>query len=164
MEPAMRRGDFVWVAVLAVVVGALLVPASRNALLEATRAHPYPTGFGKFAALATLGELLGLRIRAGEWKRPVGLLWRVLVWGALGASLVLVFQVFSAGVSSAIGRGLLPSGSGMIGTFAVAFWISAVMNVTFAPTTMVAHRMTDAYIELTGGRMFAGGVGFGDVI
>jgi hypothetical protein len=160
----MKGGDVVWMAALAAVAGVLLVSVSRAALMEATRTHPYLTGFGKFAVLATFGELLGLRIRVGEWRRPVGMPWRVLVWGALGVGLVLVFQVFSAGVSSAIGRGLLPSGSGMIGTFAVAFWISAVMNVTFAPTMMVAHRMTDAYIELTGGRMFAGGVGFGDVI
>jgi len=160
----MKRGDVLWAAVLAVVMGALFVPVSRAALMEATRTHPYLTGFGKFALLATLGELLGLRIRVGEWRQPVGMPWRVLVWGALGASLVLVFQVFSAGVTSAIGRGLLPSGSGVIGTFAVAFWISVVMNATFAPTMMATHRMTDAYIELTGGRIFAGDVGFGDVI
>ena len=159
----MRRGDVVWAAVLGVVVCILLIPASRNGFMAATHAHPYLMGFCKFALLATLGELLGLRIRMGAWSRPVGFWWRVLVWGVLGVSLVLVFDVFSSGVNSAISRGFLPAGSGMTRTFAVAFWISAVMNVTFAPTMMAGHRITDAYIELAGRRV-AGGVQFADVI
>lgn len=158
----MRRGDLVWGAVLAVVVGLLAVPVTRTVFMGATRAHPYFMGFCKFGVLATLGELLGLRIRMGRWKRPVGLGLRVVVWGGLGMSLVLVFEVFSAGVVSAMNRGFLPGGSGMVRSFATAFWISAVMNVTFAPTMMAGHRMTDSYIELTRGRLT--GAGLADIV
>jgi hypothetical protein len=160
----MKRGDFVWIAALVAVVCVFMVPATHTAIIGATRTHPYPMGFAKFAVLATLGELLGLRVKIGEWKRPVGLLWRVFVWGVMGALLVLVFQVFSAGVRSALSGGLLPAGNGMPAALWVAFWISVVMNLTWAPTLMVGHRLTDAYIELTCGHSHTGRVRFVDVI
>ncbi len=160
----MKRGDFIWGAAFAAVVCTLAVPATHNAIIGATRVHPYAMGFAKFTLLATLGELLGLRLRVGEWKRPVGLFWRAIVWGVLGASLVLIFQVFSTGVRSALAVGLLPAGNGMPQTLWVAFWISTVMNTTFAPTMMVGHRMTDAYIELTGGKIFSRRVSFSQII
>jgi hypothetical protein len=144
----MNRGDLAWASTLAVIVCALVWPPSRTVFLDATRAHPYVMGFCKFAVLATLGELLGLRIRLGRWKRPAGLFQRIIVWGLLGASLVLIFQIFSGGVTSALNAGLLPSTPGRWKSLAVALWISVIMNLTFAPTMMAAHRFADAFIEL----------------
>jgi hypothetical protein len=146
----MNRYDVAWFASLCVIISALAFPATRTVVMDATRSHPYLMGFLKFAVLATLGELLGVRIRLGNWKRPIGLIWRVVVWGILGASLVLVFQTFSGGVNSAINAGLLPAPSGAWKGLMVAVWISVIMNVTFAPTMMAAHRIADAVIELKG--------------
>ncbi|HTR27157.1 MAG TPA: hypothetical protein VMI10_24510 [Terriglobales bacterium] len=156
------RGDIIWAAALGAVACVLIWPPSRTSFLDATRAHPYLMGFSKFAVLATLGELLGLRIRMGTWKRPAGLLYRVIVWGFLGSSLVLVFQTFNGGVNSAINAGLLPSVDGRWRSIATAFWISAVMNLTFAPTMMAAHRVADAYIELRA--MQRGPIALADVV
>lgn len=159
----MKRGDVAWAAALAVVVCILVIPTTRAAVIGATHAHPYPMGFAKFALLATLGELLGLRVKSGDWRRPVGLPWRALVWGLMGMSLVLIFQIFSSGVRSALSTGLLPGGAGL-GPFGVALWISVIMNLAWAPTMMAAHRITDSYIELTCGNSPAGPVRFADVI
>lgn len=160
----MKRGDLIWAATVAAVLCALAMPATRNLIVGATLVHPYAMGFCKFFLLATLGELLGIRLRVGQWKRPVGLFWRAIVWGVLGGSLALIFQVFNMGVRSALAAGLLPTWSGIPQTLWVAFWISTVMNTTFAPTMMVGHRMTDTYIEMTGGKIFTRRVRFSDVI
>jgi len=160
----MKRGDLIWGACVAAVLCALAVPEIRNVIVSATRVHPYAMGFAKFAVLASLGELLGIRLRVGQWKQPVGLLWRAIVWGVLGGSLALIFQVFNMGVRSALAVGLLPTWSGIPQTLWVAFWISTVMNTTFAPTMMVGHRMTDTYIELTAGQIFTRRVSFSNVI
>lgn len=140
-----RRGDLLWAAALAIVTALLLVPATHRAFVATTAAHPYLTGFAKFLVLATMGELLALRIATGAWSAPRGLVQRAIVWGLLGAVIVLVFGVFAAGVARAQEKGLLPwAGSGL----AFAFFVSATMNLTFAPTMMLAHRVTDTWIDL----------------
>ena len=121
-------------------------------------------GFVKFAVLATLGELLGLRMRTAEWKIPTGLPWRILVWGILGGLIALMFQVFNAGAQAAMTAGLLPGKGTRLETIATAFWISTVMNTTFGPAMMAAHRFSDAYIGLCGGRLLRARVRFADVV
>jgi len=96
-------------------------------------------GFSKFALLATMGELLCLRMRAGEWVKPVGLGWRMLVWGVIGAAIALMFQVFNVGAREVMDQGLLPGKGTPLQTLATAFWISTVMNVTFGPLMMCAQ-------------------------
>ena len=147
-RPRLERAwllDLAWVAALAVVVAGLLLPATRQAFVAATGRHPYLAGFAKFFVLATLGELLALRIVAGRWRAPHGLAWRACVWGALGAAIVLVFEIFAGGVSAALGKGMLPGAGSRL---AFAFFVSATMNLTFAPTMMLAHRVTDTAIDL----------------
>lgn len=140
-----RRGDFLWLAILAVVMALLLVPATHRAFVALTATHPYLTGFGKFVLLATMGELLALRIATGAWAAPPGLLQRAFVWGLLGVVIVLVFGVFADGVARAQEKGLLPWAGSRL---AFAFFVSAIMNLTFAPTMMLAHRVTDTWIDL----------------
>ena len=79
---------------------------------ELTLTHPYLMGFVKFAILATIGELCAIRILSGQWKSPMGLIYRTLVWGSLGMGIVLTFEILSGGVASAITNGLLRTGSG----------------------------------------------------
>jgi len=160
----MKRGTVLWTIAFAVVVIFLVTPVTHNALISATRVHPLLMGFAKFAVLATLGELLGLRMRMLEWKVPVGLTWRILVWGVLGALIALMFQVFNAGAQAAMSAGLLPGKGTILETIATAFWISTVMNTTFGPAMMAAHRISDAYIELCGGRLLRKRARFVDVV
>lgn len=147
-EPrAAGRGlvDLAWLAALVVVVALLVAPRTHEAFVLATARHPYLAGFVKFLILATMGELLAIRIAAGDWRSPRGLPWRAVVWGALGMAIVLVFEIFAAGVSGALAKGLLP---GFGSKLAFAFFVSATMNLTFAPTMMLAHRVTDTWIDL----------------
>jgi hypothetical protein len=160
----MKRGDFLWMAAIAAIGVVLAIPSGREIFLGATRAHPLLMAFAKFAVLATLGELLGLRLQLGKWKQPAGFFWRVIVWGTMGVTVALTFTVFSTGVHALIALGYLPVGSGALRTFAEAFWISTVMNLVFGPTMMLGHRFCDAYIELTGGKVFANRVPFSAVV
>jgi hypothetical protein len=148
-----RPGDFLWLAGLGAIVLLLLLPDSRQAFVALSTAYPFAMGFVKFAVLASMGELLALRIVGGEWRRPPGLALRAAVWGLLGMAIVLMFEVFSSGVVSAIRKGLLPGGHSETAAFVTAFLISAVMNLAFAPTFMALHRITDTYIDLADGKV-----------
>ncbi|MDR7867168.1 MAG: hypothetical protein RIN56_10135 [Sporomusaceae bacterium] len=149
----MRSGDFLWLAGLGVIVLVLALPDTRQAFVGLSTAYPYMMGFAKFVVLATMGELLALRITVGQWRRPVGLWMRAAVWGVLGMAITLMFQVFSTGVVAAIAKGMLPGGYSATATFVTAFLISTVMNLAFAPTFMAFHRVTDTYIDLADGKL-----------
>ncbi len=143
----MRKGDGIWILALAAVVASLSVPASHRAFVQVTAAHPFLIGFAKFFLLATMGELLALRIVTGAWKAPSALAQRAVIWGFLGMAIVLVFSIFGAGVADALKKGLLPGGDSRL---AFAFAVSAIMNLTFAPAMMLTHRMTDTWLDLRG--------------
>lgn len=148
----MKRGDFIWAAILGCVVAALLYPTSHAAIMNATQLHPYLMGFVKFSILASLGELLAIRIIGNEWTFPSGMIYRVFVWGGVGFFMVPAFPVYSNGVAAALHSGMLPggqSGSPLIR----AIWTSVVMNMTFGPVVMIGHRVCDTYLDLAGGRL-----------
>ena len=105
-------------------------------------------GFVKFAILASIGELIAIRIVGGQWKTPSGLFYRAVVWGVLGMGIVLMFEEFSAGTTGAITKGLLYTGEGAMQPLLKAFYISAIMNIAFAPTFMAFHRFTDTVIDM----------------
>lgn len=147
----MQRGDAVWLAVLGAITSMMLVPASHQVFITFTKAHPYGMGFAKFAVLATMGELLALRIGHGRWKKPPGVVWRAAIWGLIGILVVLMFEMFSSGVAGAAAKGLLWVGEAGVAKYMVPFLISFTMNTIFAPTFMIAHRITDTYIDLACG-------------
>lgn len=141
----MKKGDFLWALALCAIAAFLVVPGTRVVFVELTTAHPYLVGFAKFFVLATMGELLARRILTGSWSAPKGWIFRSLIWGFLGMAIVLVFEVFSAGVAGAMAKSLLPGrGSKLIH----AFFVSAVMNLTFGPAMMLFHRMTDTFLDM----------------
>lgn len=149
----MNKGDLSWLAVLGGISLLLLIPASHKIFVAVTKNHPYFMGFCKFGILATMGELLASRIGIGRWNRPSGLIYRSIVWGLIGMMIVLMFEVFSSGVVSASAKGLLmDSNEGALAKFIIPFFISAIMNLTFAPAFMIAHRISDTYIDLTCGK------------
>ena len=147
----MNKGDFLWIGGIALVVLFIVSPQTNPIFLSLTSSHPYMMAFAKFGILATMGELLALRIRSGKWTKPVGMLYKALVWGFFGILITLAFQLFSSGVVSAQAKGYLP-GEGSKLMF--AFFTSATMNLFFAPVFMAGHKCTDSYINLK-----VGGIG-----
>lgn len=87
----MKRGDFLWGAALLIWILILVVPSTRTAFITVTDAHPYAGGFFKFAILASMGDLLGIRVLKGDWFIPKGLLYKGIVWGIIGVMVTLVF-------------------------------------------------------------------------
>ncbi|MGQ9845931.1 MAG: hypothetical protein ACUVQP_00300 [Bacteroidales bacterium] len=128
------------------------------------------TSFLKFALLATLGEVIGLRIRTGNYtEKGFGLVPRMIVWGFLGITIKIAFVVFAAGIPTLIEKyfGILganqsmafkdifeASENGLGGVrLLTAFLISTFMNLTYAPVMMTFHKITDMHIIQNGGSL-----------
>ncbi len=141
----MKRNDFLWMLLVTALFALIAIPQTRDVFISFTTAHPYIGGFSKFAVLATLGELIAIRFLTGRWTIPKGIVYKMVIWGFLGMVIVLIFGIFAAGVGGAMKNGLLPGNDSL---FLFAFFTSAVMNLTFAPTMMIFHRITDTFIEL----------------
>ena len=141
----MKKGDYFWLAGLAAFVAILVAPLTHEMFVKLTTEHAYVGGFVKFFILATMGELLAIRIVSGDWHIPKGLPYRAFVWGFLGMTIVLIFNVFAAGIAGALANGFLPGGNSK---FAFAFFVSLIMNLSFAPTMMAFHRIADTFIDL----------------
>jgi hypothetical protein len=138
----------------------LIVPSLHRVFIQVTNAHPYVMGFVKFAILASMGEMLTLRIISGEWRKPVGLYYKAFIWGLVGISIVLMFGLFSEGVYGIVQKGLLPDAPGFAGRFLKAFYIGTFLNLTFGPAFMAVHRISDTWIDqrAEGQRPTLGGV------
>ena len=141
----MKKGDFIWLFSLTAFIAILIIPVTREMFVKFTTEHAYLGGFIKFFILATMGELLTIRIVTSDWNVPKGLPYRAFVWGLLGMAIVLIFNVFAAGIAGALANGFLPGGNSK---FAFAFFVSFTMNLSFAPTMMAFHRITDTFIDL----------------
>jgi hypothetical protein len=132
----------------------LAVDSTREWFVAATTAHPYIMAFVKYSILASMGELLALRIIFGDWKIPMGFIYRAIIWGLLGMVFVVVFRVFNQGVIAAQKTHLLPSlEAGFGADLLVSFLTSVLMNLLFAPTFMAFHRVTDTFIDLGEGKL-----------
>ena len=118
----------------------------------------FTASFIKFAILATMGEMLGSRIRSGIYM-PAGfaLVYRAVVWGFLGMTVKAAFMIFGGGVPLIASHfGMEDPATVMAGpvTWArvlLAFAISTFLNVFYAPVLMVTHRVSDLHIAAAGG-------------
>lgn len=151
----MKKGDFLWALALAAVVAFLVAPGTHALFVTASKGHPLLMAFVKFGLLATMGELLAIRIVSGSWSTPVGLPWKAVIWGFIGMLIALIFVLYDNGVSALMTKGYLPnpSGDGFSPAFTKAFFISSLMNLLFAPTFMAMHRVTDTWIDLAEGKL-----------
>ncbi|TKG88494.1 hypothetical protein EYV94_27030 [Puteibacter caeruleilacunae] len=120
--------------------------------------HPYVMGFIKFAILATTGEAIGLRLREGNYnKNGFGLIPRAIVWGFLGITIVVAFQIFASGapvfmkILGVEGATEVMRGPITLQRVMVAFGISVTMNLIYAPVMMTLHKITDTHIVNNGG-------------
>ncbi len=144
----MQRTDLAWVGSFAALLVLLVLPDTQALFVRVTGGFPYLMGFAKFALLATMGELLAIRIVAGRWKLPVAVPLRVAVWGGIGVVITFVFAFFAGGVAAAQAAGALP---GEPGGFLFALQTSVIMNLTFGPVLMVGHRLSDTWIDIAFG-------------
>lgn len=139
-----KKGDFLWGFILIIWILVLSIPSTRVTFIEITDAHPYMGGFIKFSILATMGDLLGVRILKGKWIIPKGFIYKAIVWGVLGMMITLVFTVFTGGASVAQSAGRLPFAGSKL---AQAFFGSTIMNLTFGPMLYIYHKFGDLYID-----------------
>ena len=131
------------------------------------------TSFLKFAVLATFGEVIGLRIRTGNYiQKGFGLIPRAIVWGVLGLTIKLAFVIFGAGTPAFLSYlGLKDAATAMQSALTpmkvlVAFSISATMNIIYAPIMMTFHKITDTHIVNNGGTIagFFRPIKFGEIV
>jgi hypothetical protein len=118
----------------------------------------FTASFLKFAILATMGEMLGMRIRSGKFLTgDFGLIPRAVVWGFLGVFTKAAFMIFGGGVPAiALHFGMQDPSSVMSGGLSVqkillSFLISLFLNIIYAPVLMLTHKVTDSHISKTGG-------------
>lgn len=136
----------IWATLLMIWILILVDQETRNVFLSITGAHPYWGGFIKFFILASMGDMLGVRIFKAAWIIPDGFFLRAFVWGILGIMITLVFTVYSEGVACAQEIGRLPfAGS----RFALALFTSVIMNLTFGPMMYIYHKFGDLLIDIT---------------
>lgn len=121
--------------------------------ISCNKAHGMMMSFVKFALLATLGEVIGLRIKSGVYyKSDFGIIPRAIVWGFLGLTIKMSFVIFATGVPNFLNYiGVDGAVDVMKNSFTpikllVAFAISASMNIIYAPVMMTLHKITDTHI------------------
>lgn len=122
--------------------------------------HGLIMSFVKFAILATLGELIGLRIKTGSYlQKGFGLLPRAIVWGFLGMTIYMAFGIFASGTPLLLEKMGFKDASGILNShlswkkLAVSFSISALLNLFYAPVMMTFHKITDIHILESGGTL-----------
>ena len=142
-----KYGTIIWIAILTIIALFLIIPSTHSIFVSVTGLHPYLMGFIKFAILSIMGEYLANRLVYKKWVKVNGVIFKMCIWGILGVLIVLMFAIFTQGVQGAVEKGLLYIGSSSATPVLRAFYISAIMNLTFAPVFMATHRITDTYID-----------------
>jgi len=160
----MKKNDFVTITLaLHVLIPFFIFPELYDFYKDFNAAHPFIMAFIKFALLATFGEMLGLRIKTGKYNASgFGLIPRTIVWGFLGMWIALAMATFKIGIPGLLNQFPLFEGvkEAMYGDFSGlklcgAFFISVMMNTTFAPVFMTLHKITDTHILQNGGKLRA---------
>jgi len=139
----MKQSDFKFGIGIVLLIMFLVIPVTHQAFFGFTDTYKLLGGFIKFFIFASIGDLISQRITQGNYAVK-GLFFKALVWGFIGVMIVLVFEIFSNGVLFLQTQGLLPFAGN---TFFFALFTSIFMNLIFAPTMMLFHRISDHYIE-----------------
>jgi len=128
--------------------------------IQFNKDHELITAFIKFAILATIGDVIGLRIKTGNYLRKgFGIIPRMIVWGFLGVTIKTAFVLFASGTPAFLESiGLENAQLIMKDNFSpekllVAFCISFALNVIYAPVMMTFHAITDMHIVNNGGTL-----------
>lgn len=137
-------GDIIWTAILAAIGFSLLNDTGRELFVTITTLHPYIIGFIKFMVLASMGEMLAVRITKGKWFLVNGFLLKAVIWGVIGITITFMFKFYSISIISLQTQKFLP---GLDFPITRAFFTSVFMNLTFGFVFMTAHRISDVTIE-----------------
>ena len=138
-----------------------LIDSLMEAYKSFNQEHGMVMSFVKFGILATLGEIIGLRIKTGHYHMPgFGILPRAIVWGLLGLTIQMAFVIFSTGTPQFLAYLGMETGPQILNEpgfssmkLLTAFFTSAAMNLVYAPVMMTFHKITDTHIEQTGGSL-----------
>jgi hypothetical protein len=157
----MKKSDFLFIfIVLLIFLPFVLSPDLYGWYQQFNAAHGMVMSFFKFAVLAMLGEVLGLRITSGVYLRKgFGVLPRMVVWGILGMAINMAMMVFSRGMPLFLEAMGVKDASIMLGEtlsvakVGVALSVSVMMNTFFAPVFMTFHKITDTHILQCGGSL-----------
>ena len=155
----MKKNDFIFILfTLLLFVPFFVSDTLYNCYQSFNAEHGMLMSFFKFAILATLGEMLGLRISTGVYVTPTfGTLPRMVVWGLLGMGINMAMIIFSKGTPLFLEyMGMEQASSIMSADFCadklwVALAVSVAMNSIFAPVFMTLHKITDIHISECGG-------------
>jgi hypothetical protein len=155
----MKKHDLVFITfILAVIAIFVFISPVTSLYMVFNKEHGMVMSFLKFALLATLGEIIALRIKTGNYNEPgFGIIPRMIVWGFLGLAINLAFNIFASGAPVFLAyMGLKDAPAAMNGSFSGlklldAFTISTTMNLIFAPVMMTFHKITDIHIIANGG-------------
>jgi len=156
-----KKQDLIfWTIVVLLFAPFFLFEKVFDFYLSFNQQHGLIMAFIKFGILATMGELIGLRIKKGYfYKKGFGVLPRIIVWGFLGISIKLAFIIFVSGTPVFLqyigfeNATQVMKQSFSIDKILVAFSISAAMNIIFAPVMMTLHKITDIHIITNGGTL-----------
>lgn len=155
----MKKQDFLFIAAIVLIFLPFFISEPAYEWYKSfNTAHGMVMSFLKFAILATLGEMLGLRISAGVYNRKgFGLIPRAVVWGVLGIGINAAMIIFSKGVPlfmeymGMVNASQTINGEMCVDKFLIALAISVTMNTIFAPVFMTFHKITDTHILQCGG-------------
>ena len=128
----MKKQDFLFVFTLIVIFLPFFVSdALYDWYKSFNAAHGMIMSFVKFGVLATLGEILGLRISSGVYNRKgFGVLPRAVVWGLLGMGInmaMIVGKFYQFNLSSCIRQQ-----NSLTAQF-VSFSLSNLANIFYPP-------------------------------
>lgn len=137
--------DYITSVIVFLITSLLVFFVTREFFLDFASDFPLLAGFTKFFFLATIGDFIAFRIKNKVWRKPNYLIVKAMIWGFIGVIIVLMFNIYPTGVEYLQANKILPfEGS----TIAFALFTSILMNLTFAPTMMAFHRITDSYLNL----------------
>ncbi|HAG16015.1 MAG TPA: hypothetical protein DCG69_05755 [Bacteroidales bacterium] len=157
----MPRKDALFIFLLILFLSPFFVfPSVSQFYLRFNAEHGLIMSFIKFAILATVGEVIGLRIRKGIYlEKGFGILPRALVWGILGLTIKMAFVIFSVGTPAFLAYIGFENAPQIMqnelsrAKVGVAFSISLTMNLIYAPVMMTLHKITDLHIIQTQGNL-----------
>lgn len=146
----MKMKDVLWGFLVIGLSLFVILPDTNPLFIQMTTDYPYLMGFVKTMILASMGEMLVKRIKTGSYLKDSGLWMKAIVWGLLGMTFVFVFPLFDHGVHAIFNDQTIFENAFFNALF-YALMVSLTMNVIFAPTFMMLHRVTDTYIHLSSG-------------
>jgi len=157
----MKRTDyFLLVAVIIFFFPFFISGKVYHLYINLTQEHGYLMAFIKFAILATMGEVIGLRIKTGKYNYAgFGILPRAVVWGFIGLTIKGAFVIFQAGTPVMLENiGVKNAVFALSGPLSgekifVAFCTSVALNVVYAPVMMTFHKMMDVHMVTHGGTL-----------